>query len=73
MPGASFEALSISSHKILLVEGQDEIRFFQAFLKHLNIEGIQLLSVGGKDQFPGKFPVFLNAPGFEQLTSYILL
>lgn len=73
MPGASLDALSISSRKILLVEGQDEIHFFHAFLKHLNIEGVQLLSVGGKHQFPVKFPVFLNAPGFEQLISYAII
>ena len=54
----------ITSTKVLAVEGKDEKKFFDVFLKHLGISGFQIEDVGGKNQFPKKFPALLKMPGF---------
>jgi hypothetical protein len=54
----------ITSNTVLAVEGQDERNFFDVFLKHLGISGFQIEDVGGKNQFPKKFPALLKMPGF---------
>ena len=38
---------TISSSKLLLVEGMDECNFFEALLKSLDITGIQVFDIGG--------------------------
>ena len=43
--------LQIEKAHLLLVEGKDEEAFFESLIQHLGIPGIQVLSVGGKDQF----------------------
>lgn len=43
----------ITESKILIVEGKDEERFFNAYLTFLSITGIQVLPIGGKYRLPG--------------------
>ena len=46
----------ISSEKVLLVEGKDELNFFEALLPFLKFKStIQVIDVGGKDQFGHSF------------------
>jgi hypothetical protein len=45
------DKVEIKSKSLLVVEGQDETNFFIALLKKMNIEGVQLLDIGGKDRF----------------------
>ena len=48
---------------LLLVEGQDEVNLFRTFLKHcLKDEGqqVQVLEVGGKDQFRKRFALIMS-------------
>ena len=54
----------IESKKILAVEGMDEINFFDVLLEDMNIRDCDIREVGGKDQFPKKFPLLLKARGF---------
>lgn len=63
----------ITHDKVLLVEGQDEVNFFQALLNHLHLVSIQIIELGGKDRFHNEFPTFLALPGFEQLTAYAII
>lgn len=64
MPGAT---LKISKSKLLLVEGKDEISFFTALLKKLNKEAdVQIIEVGGKDNFKFELPAILNTTGFSE-------
>lgn len=58
------DLLPIRAKKILGVEGKDEKSFFTALLKHLKISDYQIEPVGGKDQFPKKFPALLKTSGF---------
>jgi hypothetical protein len=55
----------ITKTKVLVVEGKDEKVFFDAILrKKLNINDVQTIDVGGKDQFKTRFPVLVKRPGF---------
>ncbi|MFO0839155.1 MAG: DUF3226 domain-containing protein [Phycisphaerae bacterium] len=65
---APAQARTIRFGKLLLGEGIEEVRFFQAILHKLGVSDIQVLEYGGK---PGLRP-FLRAlhtlPGFDRLT-----
>lgn len=54
----------ITSRSVLAVEGEDDRMFFDAMLRHLGVVGVQIESVGGKDQFKNKLPALLKTPGF---------
>lgn len=64
----------VESETLMLVEGNDEIRFFGAFLNFLNVDQVQIASVYGKDNFAA----FLRnsvvaARNFPQLQRLILV
>lgn len=65
--------MQIEQSKILLVEGTDEVGFFEALCKKINIRDIQIIETGGKDKFKLDFPNILNARGFEQVTSMAIV
>jgi len=58
----------IESKKILAVEGRDDENFFDVLLEDMNIRDCETRAVGGKDQFPIKFPLLLKASGFPLVT-----
>ena len=58
----------IESKKILAVEGRDDENFFDVLLEDMNIRDCETRAVGGKDQFPIKFPPLLKATGFPLVT-----
>lgn len=64
---------SISLPKVLLVEGKDEVKFFGAFLAHLNIVGVQPIEVGGKDKFPIEFPTLTKDPNFRIVNTVAII
>jgi len=55
---------AITARSVLAVEGEDERKFFEALLRHINVIGVQIEPVGGKDQFRDKLPALLRTPGF---------
>jgi hypothetical protein len=60
----------ITGPKLLLGEGIDEVRFFKAFLKHLNVTDVQVEQYGGKTQLaPFLKTLTTLLPGFAALTS----
>ena len=63
----------INSQKLLLVEGKDEEVFFEVFLKRKQIDRIQIMSSGGKDQFQTLFPSIKKAPGFDEISSLAVI
>ena len=65
--------ISLEKSHILLVEGKDEVLFFEAFLKHLKIENAQIIEVCGKNNFKNAFPAFLNMDGFSEVVSYAIV
>ena len=58
----------ILERKLLVVEGKDDKNFFETLLLHLNIPGVKIRDVEGKDNFNVSLPDLLKAPGFSNLT-----
>lgn len=73
MPLKTSRLTGIVHEKVLLVEGKDEVNFFEVLLKHLGLNNIQTMEVGGKDKFLDEFPTFLVLPGFERVTAYAII
>ncbi len=63
----------IDKTKILAVEGKDEISFFQALLRKLQIDDVQLLDFGGKGKFDLKIKAIPNITGFRNVVSFGLI
>ncbi|HUT47284.1 MAG TPA: DUF3226 domain-containing protein [Sedimentisphaerales bacterium] len=64
MPSPNEAPSPINSKKVIAVEGKDEINFFNALLRHMDITDFDIRDVGGKVQFPNKLPALLKATGF---------
>ncbi len=47
------------------MEGRDGANFFEAFIKHLNLQGIQIQNFGGVNQLRDFLEEFVNEPGFD--------
>lgn len=58
---------SIQSDRLLLVEGKDEKVFFGEWLQQINLSGVQIEDIGGKDNFHVKFPTLIILPGFRNV------
>jgi hypothetical protein len=62
--------LVLTKPKLLLGEGQDEVRFFKAFLDHLGITDVQVADYGGKTNFARYLQALaVPAPGYRGLVS----
>lgn len=59
--------LKIEEQSILLVEGNDEVKFFQKMLKHMRIGKVQCIDAGGKDHFKERFLVLSKDSEFENI------
>jgi hypothetical protein len=59
----------INQPKLLIGEGNDELRFFQSFLKHLKIDNIMIESYQGKDNLAKYLKTLILRPNFSQLVS----
>lgn len=58
---------SITEAKLLLVEGNDDERFFSALMRHLNISGVQVRKYGGTGNLRPSLRTIAATPGFEQV------
>ena len=56
----------INSRVQLLVEGNDQRNFFEAFIKHLSLANIQIQNFGGVNELRGFLLALANAPGFRE-------
>ena len=61
------EPFQIKSDALLLVEGKDEYQTFQALLKEMNINGVQIYDVEGNNNFANKIPRLFKSSGFQQI------
>ena len=59
----------IESNKLLAVEGKDECNFLKGLLNSENINNVQTIDIGGKDNFKNKFPALYNTDGFDKVIS----
>lgn len=58
---------TITSNKLLLVEGQDENNFFNKLLNVLEINDVNILEVGGCNNFKNKYPSTIIRTGFSEV------
>lgn len=66
--------LIIEKDTLLLVEGRDEVEFFEALLININAhERVQTIEVGGKDNFKNEFPALLLSPNFSNVKRYAIV
>ncbi len=55
--------------KQLLVEGKDQKNFFETFIKHLTLQGIQVHNFGGRTELKSFLQLLVNAANFETVSS----
>jgi hypothetical protein len=65
--------IRIVKKRLLLVEGKDELNFFTALLNTLNIDTVQIIDIGGKQQLHSKFQALINMDGFEHVEKYAII
>ena len=59
----------INAPKLLLVEGQDDRRFFGAFIRRLSIDDIRVETYGGTANFGNFLALLVANPQFDVVTS----
>ena len=62
MPEPAITTLPIQ----LLVEGNDQRNFFEAFIEHLSLDNIQIQNFGGVKELRGFLLALASAPGFRE-------
>ena len=61
------EPINIVEPNLLVVEGEDENRFFGALISHLGLRSIQVLPIGGKEKLPESLKALVVSPGFHEV------
>lgn len=69
MVAKSARLTPITQPRLLIVEGDDEVNFFQSFLDYLGIDDVQIQALGGIRQFRTKFKAVVSARGFSEVQS----
>ena len=64
-------ARQIQSKIQLLVEGKDQLNFFEKLIEHLSLKNIQVQDFGGVDELRGFLPGFVTMPNFRELVRSI--
>lgn len=65
------KAIQIESAIQLLVEGNDQRNFFEAFISHLSLENIQVQDFGGVSQLRGFLLALADAPNFHEIVQSV--
>jgi hypothetical protein len=68
----SAENVTIKKNKVILCEGIDEIHFFTALLKNINISNVQVVEYGGKTRLKTYLKTFQTIPGFQMVESLVI-
>jgi hypothetical protein len=68
-PPPAIPPQELTKSKLLIGEGQDEVRFFGALLKHLGLTDIQIEAYEGKTRLPEYLAALVLRPGFGNLIS----
>ncbi len=65
------KAIQIESKIQLLVEGNDQRNFFEAFIKHLEIDDVQIHNFGGVPQLRDFLLALVDAPNFREIVQSV--
>ena len=63
------EPTEIEEEIQLLVEGNDQRNFFDAFVRHLSLRDIQIQNFGGVNELRGFLSALVNVKGFPDIRS----
>ena len=58
---------------LILVEGKDEIKFFEALAKYLALSSFEVRECGGKDNFTNTITAVSKATGFDSVEKILLV
>jgi len=62
-------AVRIEQPNLLVVEGREEELFFEALIKHLGLQNIQIMPIGGKEKLRNNLRALVSAPRFHTVFS----
>jgi hypothetical protein len=62
-------AVEIMKHNLLLVEGREDELFFEALIKHMALETIQILPIAGKEKLRPNLKALVLSPRFVEVIS----
>lgn len=62
-------AVEIAQPRLLIVEGKEDEMLFGALIRHLAIEGIQPMSLQGKNNYRSGLKALTLSPGFSEVVS----
>ena len=68
-PHCGTPKLVLKQKTILIVEGMDEVNFFNSLLYKMEIENIQVLGIGGKTLIHQTLPTLRELPKFNEVSS----
>ncbi len=60
-------ALNVEQRRLIVVEGREEELFFGALIRHLGLQGIQILPIGGKKQLRRNLKTLALSRGFSEV------
>ena len=60
----------IRERNLIAVEGKDEKNFTEALLIHLNVKSVQVIDIGGKDNFKNRIPALTLTRGFDRVVKF---
>lgn len=63
------EPKQITQPKLLVVEGKEDELFFDALIKHLKLNDIQILAIGGKQELRKHLGAMVKTTGFNNVVS----
>ncbi len=65
--------IEIKENKLLLVEGKDEEKFFEALFAHSQLLGIQVAGIAGKTQLASRLKALVQVHNFSQVSSLAIV
>lgn len=63
----------LACEHLVVVEGTDDKNFFEALLSHIGVEGYQVRTVEGKDNFKHRIPAFVKSVGFDAVQTLTIV
>jgi hypothetical protein len=63
------DTLEIKKPNLLVVEGDEESYFFQAFIRRIGVSNIQIMPIGGKTKLRKNLKALIRTPKFSEVIS----
>lgn len=66
-------AVTINKKKVIVVEGKNEIKFFEALLEYMEIADYEIYDVKGKNNFKNEIPALVRTTGFSDVEVFAVI